>query len=70
MRGTFNKTPCPAAALHCVLASSTLHRPQPLLPLLLLLLQFGVETMMHLTCTNMPVEALDNALAEVCGCTL
>lgn len=27
--------------------------------------QFGVETMMHLTCTNMPVEALDNALAEV-----
>ncbi|WIA22217.1 hypothetical protein OEZ85_004547 [Tetradesmus obliquus] len=26
---------------------------------------FGVETMMHLTCTNMPVEALDNALAEV-----
>lgn len=26
---------------------------------------FCVETMMHLTCTNMPVEKLDNALAEV-----
>eukprot|EP00882_Tetradesmus_deserticola_P021502 GHRQ01023275.1.p2 GENE.GHRQ01023275.1~~GHRQ01023275.1.p2 ORF type:complete len:259 (+),score=110.45 GHRQ01023275.1:82-777(+) len=26
---------------------------------------FCVETMMHLTCTNMPVEALDNALNEV-----
>lgn len=31
-------------------------------------LQFCVETMMHLTCTNMPVEKLDHALAEVCCC--
>lgn len=30
-----------------------------------LLLQFCVETMMHLTCTNMPVDKLDNALEEV-----
>lgn len=27
--------------------------------------QFCVETMMHLTCTNMPVEQIDNALTEV-----
>lgn len=26
---------------------------------------FCVETMMHLTCTNMPVDSLDNALVEV-----
>lgn len=26
----------------------------------------GVETMMHLTCTNMPVEQLDDALDKVC----
>ena len=25
----------------------------------------GVETMMHLTCTNMPVEQLDDALDKV-----
>lgn len=23
---------------------------------------YGLETMMHLTCTNMPVEKIDNAL--------
>jgi methylenetetrahydrofolate reductase (NADPH) len=23
---------------------------------------YGLETMMHLTCTNMPVESIDNAL--------
>jgi Methylenetetrahydrofolate reductase len=45
-------------------ALTLLMLPQSLL--LLLLLQFCVETMMHLTCTNMPMEKLDNALAEVC----
>ncbi|KAI8081400.1 methylenetetrahydrofolate reductase-domain-containing protein [Halteromyces radiatus] len=31
---------------------------------------YGLETMMHLTCTNMPVEKIDNALkaAKECGC--
>jgi methylenetetrahydrofolate reductase (NADPH) len=24
---------------------------------------YGLETMMHLTCTNMPVESIDKALA-------
>lgn len=28
-------------------------------------LQVCVETMMHLTCTNMPVEKLESALKEV-----
>ncbi|GAA5815458.1 hypothetical protein MFLAVUS_008970 [Mucor flavus] len=31
---------------------------------------YGLETMMHLTCTNMPVESIDSALknAKACGC--
>ncbi|KAL0097365.1 methylenetetrahydrofolate reductase-domain-containing protein [Phycomyces blakesleeanus] len=31
---------------------------------------YGIETMMHLTCTNMPVEKIDAALekAKKCGC--
>ncbi|KAI7861583.1 methylenetetrahydrofolate reductase-domain-containing protein [Spinellus fusiger] len=31
---------------------------------------YGLETMMHLTCTNMPIEMLDHALktAKECGC--
>ncbi|KAI7901529.1 methylenetetrahydrofolate reductase-domain-containing protein [Cokeromyces recurvatus] len=31
---------------------------------------YGLETMMHLTCTNMPIEKIDNALkaAKACGC--
>ncbi|KAG1138022.1 hypothetical protein G6F37_009603 [Rhizopus arrhizus] len=31
---------------------------------------YGLETMMHLTCTNMPVEKIDKALeaAKKCGC--
>ncbi|KAI9248609.1 methylenetetrahydrofolate reductase-domain-containing protein [Sporodiniella umbellata] len=31
---------------------------------------YGLETMMHLTCTNMPVEKIDTALeaAKKCGC--
>ncbi len=28
-------------------------------------LQIGVETMMHLTCTNMPEEKLSDALSKV-----
>jgi hypothetical protein len=36
-----------------------------MLRVLLMWQQFCVETMMHLTCTNMPVEKLDHALAEV-----
>ncbi len=31
----------------------------------ILLLQVCVETMMHLTCTNMPKEKLSEALAKV-----
>ena len=31
--------------------------------------QICVETMMHLTCTNMPVEKLEEALTKV-GCCL
>lgn len=31
-----------------------------------LALQVCVETMMHLTCTNMQVEKLESALTEVC----
>ncbi|KAI8063579.1 methylenetetrahydrofolate reduct [Gongronella butleri] len=32
--------------------------------------KYGVETMMHLTCTNMPAEEVDKALAaaKACGC--
>lgn len=26
---------------------------------------YGLETMMHLTCTNMPVEKIDNALKVI-----
>jgi 5,10-methylenetetrahydrofolate reductase len=39
--------------LHCFVAALCLH------------LQIGVETMMHLTCTNMPVEKLKEALDKV-----
>jgi 5,10-methylenetetrahydrofolate reductase len=38
-------------------------------PVTLLPAQVGVETMMHLTCTNMPVEKLQEALAKVRGAT-
>lgn len=31
------------------------------------LVQVGMETMMHLTCTNMPVEKLEEALEKVHG---
>lgn len=30
--------------------------------------QVGMETMMHLTCTNMPVEKLEEALEKVRAC--
>ena len=33
------------------------------------LMQVCVETMMHLTCTNMPVSELENALDKVLPCT-
>ena len=33
------------------------------------LVQVCVETMMHLTCTNMPVSELENALDKVAPCT-
>ena len=33
------------------------------------LMQVCVETMMHLTCTNMPVSELENALDKVAPCT-
>ena len=32
-------------------------------------MQVCVETMMHLTCTNMPVSELENALDKVAPCT-